>query len=233
VDRRAFVSTVALGLLAAPLAAEGQSRRSLPTIGILCAVWCEALDLGVPLDRFPTGRVFLDALRERGHIDGETMVLDDRGAAIKSGLARVAADLVRRRVDLILADGLTAAQAATQATDRMPVLLLGVPGAVRHGLVQSLARPGGNATGLTIPFESLVRKQLELLRETIPQASRFGVLWNPGNPEHGPTVQASIQDAGRALGVDVRFLGRVRGLTTSWRRSSRQYAASASTGFSC
>jgi ABC transporter substrate binding protein len=129
------------------------------------------------------------------------MVLDDRGAAIKSGLARVAADLVRRRVDLILADGLTAAQAATQATDRMPVLLLGVPGAVRHGLVQSLARPGGNATGLTIPFESLVRKQLELLRETIPQASRFGASGTPGIPSTGRQCKRRFRTRGGRWGL--------------------------------
>jgi putative tryptophan/tyrosine transport system substrate-binding protein len=158
-----LVALLSFTLLAAPLVADGQARRSLPTLGILCAVWCEALDLAVPLDRFPTAKIFFDALRERGHINGETLVLDDRGAAAKSGLARVAADLVRRRVDLIRADGLTAAQAATQATGRTPVLLLGVPDAVRHGLVQSLARPGGNVTGLTIPFAGLAGKQLELL----------------------------------------------------------------------
>jgi putative ABC transport system substrate-binding protein len=83
--------------------------------------------------------------------------------------------------------------------------MVGVADPVRHQVVHSLARPGGNVTGVAVPFADLVRKQLGLLQEAVGRIRRVGVLWNPDNPQHAPTL-AAVEDAGRAVGVEVRLL---------------------------
>jgi putative ABC transport system substrate-binding protein len=207
VSRRAVVG-LAFVLVLGPIAlrADAQPRGSIPRVALLCAVWCEALQTG----RHEEGQAFVHALRELGQIDGQTVIVDERGAGIKSGLANVTADLVRRKVNIIVADGLPAAQAATKATTAIPIVMVGVADPVRLGLVPSLARPGGNVTGVAVPFEDLVKKQMELLQEAVPRTRSVGVLWNPDNPQHAPTL-AAVEGAGRAVGVTVRLLqGRSR-----------------------
>jgi putative ABC transport system substrate-binding protein len=109
-------------------------------------------------------------------------------------------------VDVILAlEGSAVARAAKHATRTVPVVMVGVPDAVELGLVESLARPGGNLTGLTLPFAELVTKHLELLGTLVPGGSRVAVLWNPANPEH-PLALKSIEQAGRAVGVPLQLL---------------------------
>jgi putative tryptophan/tyrosine transport system substrate-binding protein len=173
----------------------------VPRVALFCAGWCETLQTG----RHEEGQAFVQALRELGQIDGQTLILDERGAGVKSGLADVAADLVRRKVDVILADGLAAAQAATKATATIAIVMVGVAEPARLGLITSFARPGGNVTGLAIPFTDLVRKQLELLLEVAPRTRSVGILWTPGNPQHAP-VLAAVEDAGRAVGRTIRML---------------------------
>jgi putative tryptophan/tyrosine transport system substrate-binding protein len=97
------------------------------------------------------------------------------------------------------------ARAAKHATRTVPVVMVGVPDAVELGLVESLARPGGNLTGLTLPFAGLVTKHLERLGTLVPGVSRVAVLWNPANPEH-PLALQGIEQAGRALGVPLQRL---------------------------
>lgn len=198
---------IVLGLAFAPLlgpiarSAHSQPRGSMPRLALLCAVWCQSMQTG----RHEEGQAFVEALRVLGHVDGQTVVLDERGAAVTAGLANVTAELVRRNVTVILADGLPAAQAAMKATTTIPIVMVGVGDPVRHQVVRSLARPGGNVTGVAVPFTDLVRKQLGLLREAVGQIRRVGVLWNPDNPSHAPTL-AAVEDAGRAAGVEVRLV---------------------------
>jgi ABC-type uncharacterized transport system substrate-binding protein len=198
---RAAALMTALGLLAAPLATEAQPRGGMPRVAVLCAVFCDALFTS----RHEEWQAFVRTLEQVGQVDGRTMQLDERGAGVKAGLADVAADLVRRRVDLIVADGLAAAQAARQATSAIPVVMVGVADPVRLGLVRSLPRPGGNITGLAIPFADLAAKQMQLLREAVPETRAIAVLWNPGNPQHAPTLPA-VERAGQTIGVRLRLL---------------------------
>jgi putative ABC transport system substrate-binding protein len=121
-------------------------------------------------------------------------------------LPDLAADLVQLQVDVILAlEGAAVARAAQHATRTVPVVMVGVPDAVELGLVESLARPGGNLTGMTLPFAELVTKHLELLGAVVPGGLRVAVLWNPANPEHRPALHA-IERAGRAVGVPLQRL---------------------------
>ena len=120
-------------------------------------------------------------------------------------LARFAVELVRHKAAVILAGGLAAAQAAKEATGTIPIVMFAVPDAVEHGLIRSLARPGGNMTGITIPFAELVAKQLELLTEAVPGASRVGVLSNPGNPEHAVALKG-MEVVARRMGVELQSL---------------------------
>ena len=128
--------------------------------------------------------IFLRALRELGYVDGQNVAIEYRYAEGKNErLPRLAAELVRAKVDIIVAiGGVPSARAAQQATRTIPIVMGGAVDPVGTGLVASLARPGGNITGLTLIPEVLVRKQLELLREVFPKVSRVAVLWNPDNP---------------------------------------------------
>jgi putative ABC transport system substrate-binding protein len=199
VSRRDVVGLTFALILGRPitLRANAQPRGSMPRVALLCARWCDALQTS----RHEEGQAFVHALRDLG----QTVIVDERGAGIKSGLANVTADLVRRKVDLIVADGLPAAQAATKATTAIPIVMVGVADPVRFGLVPSLARPSGNVTGVAVPFEDLVKKQMELLQQAVPRTRTIGVLWNPDNPQHAPTLTA-VEGAGRAVGVTVRLL---------------------------
>ena len=197
----ALAFVLVLGPMALP--ANSQPRGSMPRVALLCAVWCEALQSF----RHEEGQAFVRALSEFGHIDGQTVIVDERGAGIKSGLTNVTAELVRRKVDIIVADGLPAAQAAMKATKTIPIVMVGVADPVRLGLVPSLARPGGNVTGVAVPFEDLVKKQMELLQEAVPRTRSVGVLWTPDNPQHAPSL-AAVEGAGQAVGVTVRLLQR-------------------------
>ncbi len=195
--RLALIFTLALSLLAAPRFAEAQQPKKVPRIGLLCAVWC-----GASVETSPEGRAFLEGLREVGYVDGQNVFVDERAAGIAYGqLAAKATELVRLKVDVILAmEGVAAARAAKNATGTIPIVMVGVPDAVQFGLVASLARPGGNITGLTLPSAELAAKNLELLKEAVPGLSRVAVVWNSHNPEHVPAVKA-VEIAARGLGL--------------------------------
>src|SRR5439155_1226097 len=118
-------------------------------------------------------------------------------------LAAAAVELAGRKVDVILVDGSAAARAAKAATTRIPIVLVGVADVVEQGLVQSLAHPGGNVTGLSLPFAELVRKQLELLKEVVPRVPRVALLWNPENAEHELPVK-TIEAVARGMGLQLQ-----------------------------
>jgi ABC-type uncharacterized transport system substrate-binding protein len=158
------------------------------------------------------GQSLLAGLRDSGFVDGVNLVLDHRGSVgTPEDLPRRAADLVRRKVDVILAvgDG-TEAVAAKRATGTIPIVLVGIADAVQSGLVASQGRPGGNVTGITIPVRQLAAKQLQLLKEALPGLVRVAVLTNPGNPAHLPAM-AGLEEAARTLGLHLERLSARRG----------------------
>ena len=188
-------------LIAAPLASEAQPTGTVPRIGMLCATFC-ASSTFLLLEQ----GVFLEALRGLGWVDGQTVLVDDRAAGV--GFARLgeaATELVRLKAAVILATDGAAAQAARHVTGSIPIVMVGVPYAVGSGLVATLARPGGNVTGVTVPMVELVGKQLGLPRDMIPSLSRVALLSNPDNLDHPPIVR-SAQTAAKQARVQLTVL---------------------------
>ncbi len=190
-----------LVILAAPLAVEPQQATKVPRVGFLSA--------NSPFD--PQFKPYLDAirqgLREVGYVEGQSIAIEYRWAEGKyQWLPDLAAELVRLKVDVIVAaGGVPVAQAARQATQAIPIIIVGPADPVAAGLVSSLSRPGGNITGLATITDELVGKELDLLRELAPKVSRVAVLWNPANPGNAPQLRKA-ELAARALEVRLRPL---------------------------
>jgi len=168
---------VALCVLLAPLAAEAQRPAKVPRIGLLFAT------------SEPAGARFIEAfrqgLRELGYVEGKNIAIESRWAEGKpERFPGFAAELVRLKVDIIVAGITGATQAAKNATGTIPIVMVTVPDPVAAGLVPSLARPGGNITGLSMLAVDLAAKQLQLLKEAVPKASRVAVVSNPGWAAH-------------------------------------------------
>src|SRR5262245_2015786 len=150
--------------------------------------------------RIHVEEAFLQGLREHGWIEGRNLTMEWRFAAGEDDrFAGFAADLVRRGVDVIVAGGNAAALAAKEATRTVPIVMVGVGYAVESGLVASLARPGGNITGMSLAIYDLNGKRLELLRETVPKASRIALL--RGVDQLSEAGVRTAQQAATALGV--------------------------------
>src|SRR6266566_5786190 len=139
-------------------------------------------------------------LQDHGYVEGKNIKLVFRWAETAERLSEFAADFVRLKVDLIFAPTSTEVDAARRATKTIPIVFAVHADPVGVGHVASLARPGGNITGLSMLLTDLVAKELEIFKEAMPQATRIGILWNPTTPSHGPAVQA-VQAAGEKLGV--------------------------------
>jgi putative tryptophan/tyrosine transport system substrate-binding protein len=197
---RRLALLLGLAVLLAPLSTDAQQPKKVPRIALICATQC-----GWMLGGFTQG------LSEVGYVDGQNAFVDFRGAGISDDqLSRVAADLVRRKVDIIVAGGSSAAVFAVKnATKTIPIVMVIGDDAVESGLVASLARPGENVTGLAVPYTELVGKQVELLREAVPGVSRVAVLWNPANPAHASAVK-KMDALVRSLKVRLEFV-EVRG----------------------
>jgi putative ABC transport system substrate-binding protein len=201
-ERRAFV-VGALGLLAAPLAAEAQQAGRVPRIGFL--VLTSPSSASRLLDAFRQG------LRELGWVEGQNIVIDYRFAEGKyDRLPDLAAELVWLKVDVIAAGPTPPALAAKNATGTIPIVMTVAAHPVELGLVASLARPGGNVTGLSydVGLETIV-KGLELLKEALPKVRRVAILWNAVNPAQALVIR-DINAAARSSGVQLQLLG-VRG----------------------
>ena len=192
-NRRAFLATSAGGLLTAPLAAAAQQPRGKSArIGLLG-------DVPSFLDE-----AFRQGLRELGYIEGQNIVIEHRSPEWKyERLPGLAADLVRLKVDVIVAASPAATKAAKQATSTIPIVFTVSGDPVADGFVASLARPGGNITGLATIGQELVGKQLEILKGVAPKVSRVAVLQNP-NTHHGVLRQA--EGSARGLGVQLQIL---------------------------
>src|SRR6266478_8961368 len=200
-DRRRFLGTVAGGLLAAPLAAEAQQADKIARIGFL------SLDGATSA---VTREAFLQGLRDVGYVEGRNVVMEYRDAERKpERLPALAAELVAAKVDVILAGGTLRALAAKQATRILPIVFAAAE-PVSSGLVTSLARPGGNVTGVSVfTQEELVGKRLELLKLAVPGVSRVAVLWQPGGYGEERAEKDMLKGAevaGRALGVRLQIV---------------------------
>ena len=171
IDRRSFLYWLTFGTLAAPLAAGAQPPGKVPRVGMLRQ--------GSAPD--PHVQAFLQGLRDLGYVEGRNIDIEYRWAEGRNErLARLAADLVRLKVDVIIAST-SAAVAAKRATTAIPIVMPISSDPVRAGLVASLARPGGNVTGFSSQNEELPGKWIELMKEGFPEISRVAVLWDPDN----------------------------------------------------
>jgi putative ABC transport system substrate-binding protein len=150
---------------------------------------------------------FVQGLRELGYVEGENLVIERRYApeGQPDQLPKLAADLVRLKVDVIVAGGSLTPYAAKLATTTLPVVITNHGDPVGSGLVVSLARPGGNITGLSLLSPELVGKQLELLKKAIPRIVRIAVLWNPTSQTH-PRMLNEAEAPARALGLRLEQL---------------------------
>ena len=193
ISRRAFVATSAAAILAAPSATQAQRPDKVYRIGYLRQ--------GQPPKPFV--EAFQQGLRERGYVDGQNVVIEFRftdGGVDQ--LPRLAEELVRLKVDVIVASGPLAVLAAKKATTSVPIVFPNVLDPVELGLVSSLARPGGNITGLAFASADLIGKRPELLREVVPKLRRVAVLWDPANPSNPRQLQGA-EIAARTLGMQL------------------------------
>jgi ABC-type uncharacterized transport system substrate-binding protein len=195
--RREFIS-IAGGAAFCPLAARAQQKKT-PVIGFLHS------GSPGPAGDFVAG--FGQSLRENGYAEGQSVLIEYRWAEGHfDRLPALAAELVARRVDVIVAGGGTPPTlAAKGATAAIPIVFANVGNPVEQGLAASLARPGGNLTGVSILLNELTQKRIELLTELVPQAKVIGLLINPKNPTNETTV-GDPRQAARTKGVQVEIL---------------------------
>jgi putative ABC transport system substrate-binding protein len=193
VDRRRFVLTVLAGIVAGPPAPGAQPTGRVPRIGLLRTQPRRAPD--------PAADGFRQGLRELGYTDGHNVELVYRWAEGRpDGLQGLAVDLVRLNVDIIVTGGEQAILAARSATSTIPIVMGASNDPVGAGLVTTLARPGGNVTGMTIVSPELSRKRLELLKEVVHGLTRVAVLHNPAFQGAALDLKAT-RDTARALGL--------------------------------
>ncbi len=192
ITRLAFVVTVLL--LAAPLSAEAESVKA-PRVGLLGLGSAEAS---------PFFEALRQGLRERGWVEAQNITFEERSTVDHyNRLPAVADELVRLKVDVIVTRGTSATLAARKATGTTPIVMVAGADPIEMGLAASLARPGGNVTGLTTSARELVGKRLELLKETLPGLSRVAVLWNPESRTNVDSLR-DAQAAARSLGLQVQ-----------------------------
>jgi len=189
-----------IGLVGAPLTAGTQQPAKVPRIGWL-SIASHTAEVSHLLEAFSQG------LRELGYVEGRTITIEYRFADGRpERLPGLAAELVGLKVDVIVTPNPAGTQAAKQATRTIPIVMLSEIDPVGSGLVASLARPGGNITGLTpTAGPEIVGKHLELLKQTVPKVSRVAVLRNPTNPDSAPMTR-EVEGAARRLGVQLQML---------------------------
>jgi putative ABC transport system substrate-binding protein len=199
-DRRAFIGVLTGSLLAAPLAAEGQQTAKVARIGFL------SLNLA-PNPHLK--EAFRQGLRDLGYVEGHNVVIEYRDAEGKlERLPALAAELIALQVDVILAGGTPQALAAKQASRTLPIVFAAAADPVTDGLVTSLARPGGNVTGLASLNPELIGKCLEQLKQAVPGVNRVAVLWPPGGlgERTDKDMLKGAEVAARALGMRLQFV---------------------------
>jgi putative ABC transport system substrate-binding protein len=204
--RREFIRLLG-GVVAWPFDVYAQQPAKVARIGYLVTSSFESPEAQATLSAFRQG------LREHGYLEGQNILIEYRAADGRiERFPRLATELARLNLDLILAPNTPAALAAQQATNTIPIIVPAMGDPVGDGLVASLARPGGNITGLTFLGPELAAKRLGLLKQALPNASRVAVLWHPGAFGERTTTDMlkSTDDAARTLAVELQFV-EVRG----------------------
>jgi len=188
--------TLALLLSGPLLVAEVQPAGKVPRVGYVLA--------GPPQCKLaPRDEAFYQGLRDLGYIPGQNITVDRRCFSTGDEMRKVLSEFVDRKVDVIFGGAPAPALAARTATRDIPIVCGSCGDPLENGLVASLARPGGNVTGLASQSAELIGKRVELLREAVPGVSRVAALLNPDNPGTRPTLKA-LDAAGRALGVEIQ-----------------------------
>jgi putative ABC transport system substrate-binding protein len=196
--RREFIRLFGSTAAAWPLAASAQ-QPAMPVIGFLNTASPDTM-----ADRL---RGFRQGLKDTGYVEGENVTIEYHWAENQTGrLPLLAAELVGRQVAVIAANSTSPALAAKAATATTPIIFIVAEDPVRLGLVASLARPGGNATGINFYSGELTAKRLELLRELVPAATRVAVLVNPANATSTDTTLKDLEPAARAMGLQIQVL---------------------------
>jgi putative ABC transport system substrate-binding protein len=194
-QRRKFSTLLVGGAATWPFTARAQQPQKLPTIGFLGA--------GAPSAWTQWTAAFVTQLRELGWIEGRTVVIEYRWAEGRSGrYAGIAAELVQLKVDVIVTGGAEAVIAVKQATSIIPIIFAVAADPIGTGLVASLARPGGNVTGLSVQFTDLAGKRLERLREVIPGLRRLAIMANVASPS-AVLEMGEAKTTAQTLGLEV------------------------------
>jgi ABC-type uncharacterized transport system substrate-binding protein len=213
-----FFGTLLLALCAS---AQAQQSAKIPRIGYLTAVPFSATPLRT--------KAFLQGLHELGYVEGKNIVIEwrspQRNLARYAAYSALAAELVRLKVDVIVSAAVGLTRSAKAATSTIPIVMAQDPDPVGNGFVASLARPGGNITGLSTLAPELSGKQLEILKETVPKLSRVAVLGTSTVPGHALQLR-EIGLAGGPLSVQLQYLDVLgpRGMETAFRAASDQRA---------
>jgi len=197
-NRRAFVRVLGVAALAAPAAGEAQTAGRMYTVGILA--------LGFTSTAQDRANPFLDAMRDLGYVEGRNLIVKRASAGGQPDrLQGLAAELVRAKIDVIVTTAGPETRAARRATSTIPIVMMFGPDPLAEELgVASLARPGGNVTGLTRLVGGLRQKHVELLKEALPTASRFAVVTSPGSLTKDGLRE--LEEATKALGMSLSVL---------------------------
>jgi putative ABC transport system substrate-binding protein len=198
-DRRGFLLTLLAGAFAAPRAAGAQPAKKVWRVGYLGDA-PRAERVGINFEPFR------DGLRELGYVEGRNLIIEERwtdGRAER--LADLVTELVHLKVDVIVTHGVRATRAAQKATTTIPIVVAVMPGPVEHGLVASLARPGGNTTGLSDQVAELA-EEIQVLKEALPGVRRVAILWHEGNPGAKLTFEQTRR-ATQKLGLASEIVG--------------------------
>jgi ABC-type uncharacterized transport system substrate-binding protein len=193
--RRIRAAIVAGALALAAGASDAQVQKT-SRVGYLAAstLSVEEVRKSAPFE------IFRKRMNELGYVEGRNLAIEIRSATGPGGLAGAAAELVRRPVDVIVAPTNASVEAARKATSTIPIVMWGTTDPVRSGFVASLARPGGNVTGLSLQASELNGRALQKLKEVVPRLSRVAVLWDPSNHDGPPRdVQAAIAKLGLTM----------------------------------
>ena len=198
IDRRTFIGTLAGGLLGSPFTTFAQLPAKLPRVAYLGNV-----------EGSPVLEGFRQGMRELGYVDGRNVMMEWRWTEGRTDrLPALALELVRLNVDIIVVSSTQAARAAQQATSKTPIVMALSAYPDKIGLVESLARPGGNVTGLSNVAPDLMGKRFQLLKEAAPKVSRVAVLWNPASPVEpfgfSDTLAAAIANGVEIKSIEVR-----------------------------
>jgi putative tryptophan/tyrosine transport system substrate-binding protein len=193
--RREFLAIAGAGLWSS--AAWAQAPAKIARIGFLglapASAWSGEVD------------ALREGLRKLGYVEGRNFVFDFRWATDAAETQKFANELVQRNVDIIVAPASTQVEPARRATRTIPIVFTQHADPVGTGHVASLAHPGGNATGVSMVLTELAAKSLEILKQAVPGATRFGVLWNPTTPSHAKVIE-EVEAAGKTLGIQLSMI---------------------------